>query len=106
MKLNCFFFCPGYYLSVKDGSIEVGAVDYTWQSDALIDKKLHDELVAGVSDLENVPEAQKDWHPGSNNQVLDLVHPSLFCFTAGRTKVLAEPMLAYDVRVLWFHILC
>ncbi|CAM5244547.1 hypothetical protein STANM309S_05188 [Streptomyces tanashiensis] len=29
--------------------------------------------------LEQVPEAEKDWHPGSDGQVLDLVHPSLFC---------------------------
>ncbi|SGY43216.1 BQ5605_C001g00002 [Microbotryum silenes-dioicae] len=26
----------------------------------------------------NVPEEQKDWHPGSKKQVLDLVHPSLY----------------------------
>lgn len=81
----------GHYLSNKDGPIEAAAVDYTWQSDSLIDNKLRDELIAGVSVLENVPEAKKDWHPGSNNQVLDLVHPSLFCFTAGRTKVLSTP---------------
>lgn len=85
MKLNRLI---GHYLSIKDGSIEVAAVDYTWQSDALIDQKLYDEFIGAVSVLENVPDAKKDWHPGSNNQVLDLVHPSLFCFVAGRTKVL------------------
>lgn len=79
-------------MSTRDGSIEAGAVDYTWQSDELIEIKLKDELQAGVSALENVPNDKKDWHPGSNNQVLDLVHPSLFCYVAGRTKVLAEPM--------------
>ncbi|KAG0371786.1 hypothetical protein BGX24_001165, partial [Mortierella sp. AD032] len=31
-----------------------------------------------------------DWHPGSNRQVLDLVHPSLFPFVAGRTRVTKE----------------
>ena len=35
--------------------------------------------------LENVPDDQKDWHPRSNNQVLDLVHPSLYCIVYGRT---------------------
>lgn len=29
--------------------------------------------------LEDVPDAERDWHPGSDGQVLDLVHPSLFC---------------------------
>lgn len=74
-------------MSIKDGSIEVAAVDYTWQSDTLIDNKLRDELIDGVRELENVPENKKDWHPGSNNQVLDLVHPSLFCFVAGRVYI-------------------
>lgn len=78
-------------MSIRDGAVEVAAVDNTWQSDTLIDKNLHDELVAGVSVLENVPDAKKDWHPGSNNQVLDLVHPSLFCFVANRSKVLSKP---------------
>lgn len=36
--------------------------------------------------LENVPDEEKDWHPRSNNQVLDLVHPSLFCAVYGRTQ--------------------
>ena len=26
-----------------------------------------------------MPEEDKDWHPGSANQVLDLVHPSMYC---------------------------
>lgn len=47
---------------------------------------MRDQLVAGVSVLENVPESEKDWHPRSNNQVLDLVHPSLFCLVYGRTQ--------------------
>jgi hypothetical protein len=35
--------------------------------------------------LENVPEKEKDWHPGSNGQVLDLVHPSLYPIVYNRT---------------------
>ncbi len=34
-------------------------------------------LVRGVAILESVPDEEKDWHPGSEHQVLDLVHPSL-----------------------------
>ncbi|KAJ3155010.1 hypothetical protein HDU89_007200 [Geranomyces variabilis] len=41
--------------------------------------------------LENVPAHQKDWHPGSNQQVLDLIHPSLFCFVLGTTPTIIEP---------------
>ncbi|KAL7754896.1 hypothetical protein ACKLNR_015236 [Fusarium oxysporum f. sp. zingiberi] len=42
------------------------------------DKLLTDELVAeiksAVAPLENVPEEQKDWQPGTHHQMLDLVH--------------------------------
>ncbi|KAK0442198.1 hypothetical protein EV421DRAFT_1904366 [Armillaria borealis] len=34
---------------------------------------------------QNVPDAEKDWHPRANEQVLDLVHPSLYCIVYGRT---------------------
>ena len=44
-------------------------------------------MIAAVSPLEAVPDAEKDWHPGSNNQVLDLVHPSLYPIIYGRTLV-------------------
>ena len=30
---------------------------------------------------------KQDWHPNSNEQVLDLVHPSLHCFVFGKTLV-------------------
>lgn len=38
-----------------------------------------------MAKLENVPEAEKDWHPRSNGQVLDLVHPSLYPVVYDRT---------------------
>ena len=40
-----------------------------------------------IEPLEDVPEQAKDWHPGSDNIVLDLVHPSLFCLEYGSTHV-------------------
>ena len=44
-------------------------------------------MVAAVSPLVNVPEAEKDWHPRSNNQVLSLVHPYLYPIVYSRTIV-------------------
>ncbi|CUM37174.1 hypothetical protein BN2537_3313 [Streptomyces venezuelae] len=72
-----------HYAALRDGrtGIEVSAVDGVWQSDTLIDDKLESRLRAAVRVLEQVPEADRDWHPGSDGQVLDLVHPSLFCLT-------------------------
>ena len=40
--------------------------------------------------FEDVPKDQKDYHPGSNQQVVDLVHPSLFPLVYGRTRILPD----------------
>ncbi|WP_129308862.1 DUF4246 domain-containing protein [Streptomyces sp. L2] len=70
-----------HYAALRDAGtgIEVSAVDGVWQSDTLIDDQLRSRLREAVRVLEQVPEAEQDWHPGSDGQVLDLVHPSLFC---------------------------
>ena len=58
----------------------MSAVDGVWQNDELIPMDIKQSLIECAKKLENVPEDEKDWHPGSNEQVLDLVHPSLFCY--------------------------
>ncbi len=70
-----------HYAGLRDErtGIEVSAVDGVWQSDTLIDDELRARLSEAVRVLEQVPEAEQDWHPGSDGQILDLVHPSLFC---------------------------
>ncbi|MFD3665227.1 DUF4246 domain-containing protein [Streptomyces sp. NPDC058659] len=70
-----------HYAGLRDGrsGVEVSAVDGVWQSDTLVDDKLRSRLREAVRVLEQAPEAEQDWHPGSDGQVLDLVHPSLFC---------------------------
>ena len=71
----------GHYAALRDApaGIEVSAVDGVWQSDTLVGERLRSRLREAVRVLEEVPEAERDWHPGSDGQVLDLVHPSLFC---------------------------
>ncbi|WP_189830183.1 DUF4246 domain-containing protein [Streptomyces zaomyceticus] len=70
-----------HYAGLRDArtGVEVSAVDGVWQADTLVDDKLASRLREAVQVLEQVPEAELDWHPGSDGQVLDLVHPSLFC---------------------------
>ena len=70
-----------HYAALRDpqSGIEVSGVDGVWQSDSLIDDDLRSRLREAVRALDNVPDSEKDWHPGSDGQVLDLVHPSLFC---------------------------
>jgi hypothetical protein len=43
-----------------------------------------------VKPLGGVPPRKKDWHPGSDEKVLDLVHPSLFPLVYGRTRALGK----------------
>lgn len=81
-----------YLATRREGLLEPAPVDGVWQADGLISDAITAQLVAGVASLENVPEDQLDWHPGSNGQVLDLVHPSLFCFVAGISRQTKEPL--------------
>lgn len=46
--------------------------------------------------LEDVPEKEKDWHPGSDEKVLDLVHPSLFPVVWGLTRALERGTVPLD----------
>ncbi|KAK7182143.1 hypothetical protein DPSP01_014065 [Paraphaeosphaeria sporulosa] len=59
-----------------------------FKSDSIIDAQLKHDLRVAASVLEDVPESAKDWHPGSDDMVLDLVHPSLFPLLYGRSRVL------------------
>ena len=86
--------------------IQVGPAERIWKSDQLIPSSVREKLLAAVAPLENVPDSEKDWHPGSNGLVLDLVHPSLYPIVYGHTvikgpgsdtpTVLAAPRLAPD----------
>ncbi|TFK53680.1 hypothetical protein OE88DRAFT_1676991 [Heliocybe sulcata] len=67
--------------------VEMMHIPNVYQSYNLISPELREALLKGASTLESVPDAEKDWHPKSNNQVLDLVHPSLYCFYIGKSFV-------------------
>ncbi|RPA86334.1 hypothetical protein BJ508DRAFT_373076 [Ascobolus immersus RN42] len=68
------------------------ALNFTVKADNLIPADVKQSLLSGVAALESIPEHRKDWHPGSNNQVLDLVHPSLYPIMYGITRILQEPI--------------
>ncbi|KAL4966147.1 DUF4246 domain-containing protein [Aspergillus stella-maris] len=67
--------------------------DGVTKSDTTISKELQIALNEAVAPLENVPGEQKDYHPGSNNTVVDLVHPSLYPVIYGKTRVLPDRLL-------------
>lgn len=78
----------GGLVSVFDGDVV--------KSDTAISPDLQAALKAAVKPLEDVPNHLKDWRPGSDNMVLDLINPSLFPLVYGRTKVLNEGLTTLD----------
>ncbi|KAF2854793.1 hypothetical protein T440DRAFT_551848 [Plenodomus tracheiphilus IPT5] len=75
----------------KTGMVPVlDATSCVLKSDTAIPAELKEELRKAVSVLEDVPAHQKDWHPGSDGKVLDLVHPSLFPLIYQRSKILPD----------------
>ncbi|OMJ20164.1 hypothetical protein AYI70_g4280 [Smittium culicis] len=74
----------------SEGKILPGPVDRTYISDSIIPSYLQEDLINQVSKLENIPEKELDWHPGSDKQVLDLVHPSLFPVVFGETRAITD----------------
>lgn len=81
-----------YYASLKEGLVEVGPIDGIWQSDGLIETLgLETAFKEAIFELlESLDDSKKHFHPGSNNLVVDLVHPSLYCFVRGVTTISNE----------------
>ncbi|RDB22804.1 hypothetical protein Hypma_010044 [Hypsizygus marmoreus] len=66
------------------------------KSDSAIPTSVKDALKKAVAPLEQVPARQQDWHPGSNERVLDLVHPSLFPLVYGRSRILPDSLISLE----------
>src|SRR5271170_4892881 len=82
MTERMFSYCIGELRHKSKLFQETGAVTAydgdVVKSDCAISSSLKDALRVAVMPLEDVPSYRRDWHPGSNETVLDLVHPSLF----------------------------
>ncbi len=80
-----------------------GAVEGTFLRDHGMSERVHATLAAGFAAL--AAQEPRDWHPGSNEMVLDLVHPSLYCYERGATRVTGlaseEPFEAKLEREAW-----
>lgn len=76
---------------------------HVMDTDATIVKKDLDDddpfwasLKSAAYVLEDVPDRLKDWHPGTDGLVLDLLHPSLFPLQYGKSRVLANGIVPLD----------
>lgn len=69
-----------------------------YKSDSALSLDFKKRLQEAVSTFEaKIPDDKRDWHPGSNDTVWDLVHPSLFPVVYGRTRALSgDSVLTLD----------
>lgn len=58
------------------------------KSDTIVPDALLNSLRTHVRPLEDIPAHAKDWHPGSDKKVLDLLHPSLFPLISETSRAL------------------
>ncbi|RFU29287.1 hypothetical protein B7463_g7047, partial [Scytalidium lignicola] len=66
------------------------------KSDIAVPSELRESLRNKVGVLENIPEVYKDYCPGSDDKVLNLVHPSLFPLMYGCSRVLKDTLISLD----------
>jgi len=60
-----------------------------YKSDDALSSSFKERLQEAILSFEaRIPEGERDWHPGSDGRVWDLVHPSLFPVVFGRTRAL------------------
>jgi len=64
--------------------IEPTGVDFVWRSDKVVPEELHANFKSLTESYANTL-TERDYHPGSNEQVVNLVHPSLFCLVYGKS---------------------
>ena len=78
------------------GKDHVEAIDGVMKSDTAIREDLRQQLCQTAAPLEDLREVDKDWHPGSQGQVLNLVHPSLYPLVYGQSRILPKGILKID----------
>ncbi len=67
------------------------------KSDVVIPNHLQAALKVAVAPLENFPTfSEKDWHPESDEKVLDIVHPSLFPLVYGTSRIVVDEKKPLD----------
>ncbi|OMH83985.1 hypothetical protein AX774_g2501 [Zancudomyces culisetae] len=90
------------YLAGKytEGEKILEAVDGTFFADDYIPKSVLNQLIQAVEEFEKDTENSQDWHPGSDQQVLDLVHPSLYPVINGITRAITKDLSPTDTSIM------
>ncbi|KAF4992689.1 hypothetical protein FGRMN_7002 [Fusarium graminum] len=63
------------------------------KSDSLVDEDLRQRLQAAFATLTQDQNDDPDWHPRTNDKVRNLVHPSLYPFVYGRSRLFLDEVV-------------
>lgn len=66
------------------------------KSDTIIDEALQDELRAAFTRLREDTKDSPDWHPRTDEKVLDLVHPSLYPLVYKHTRLFRDEVVGVE----------
>ncbi|KAM0346281.1 hypothetical protein ACHAPU_005708 [Fusarium lateritium] len=69
------------------------------KSDSLVDEDLRRRLQAAFSTLRQDQNDDPDWHPRTNDKVRNLVHPSLYPFVSGRSRLFLDEVVGVQDAV-------
>ncbi|OXA54239.1 uncharacterized protein LOC110849981 [Folsomia candida] len=100
-----------HYLTLMDGKMYPGPLDGSWVADDLVDVALTQRLVEQGAEVEEIAIKENNWHPGSENRIINVISPYMYCYLAERAgHVLKEPFIPkpqkdiYDYNhLLHFH---
>ncbi|KAM0426062.1 hypothetical protein ACHAPT_008693 [Fusarium lateritium] len=90
LRVKAEFFQQSGLIPTLDASFTVV------KSDSFIDSSLHDSLRAAFVKLKEEHKDDPDWHPRTDDKVLDLVHPSLYPLVYGRTRVFEDEVVGVE----------
>lgn len=63
------------------------------KSDTLVKEDLRESLLQAFQKLQEDQATNPDWHPGTNDMVMNLVHPSMYPLIYGQSKVLKDEVV-------------
>ncbi|KUI66951.1 hypothetical protein VM1G_01933 [Cytospora mali] len=69
------------------------------KSDVLVKDDLRDSLRQAFQKLQDDQADNPDWHPGSDNMVQDLIHPSMYPLIYGRSKAFEDEVVGVSDAV-------
>lgn len=71
-------------------------IEAVWTADTLIPASEAAAMAEAAEGL--AAHSPPDWHPGSDGIVRDLLHPSLYAYVTGVSRVLSEPAMRSDMQ--------